>query len=198
MARQAIRSFVVAVVITCLLFITAIALYGGRSALTVSMPLKISDAIVLLAGSYEERGPVAASLYRAGYAGYIILTDDGVMEGWSREHQRNLYAIEQSESDLVKRGVPLPAIIRLPFHKSGTVYDALAVKDYANKHKLRSILLVTSDYHTRRSLWIFQRVLRNLPTNILIAPASSQTPFFPDIVLEYLKLTYYRIRFSSI
>jgi uncharacterized SAM-binding protein YcdF (DUF218 family) len=190
-----IRRFVAGVLTTCLLCIMAISLAGGRSVLTVSMPLKSSEAIVLLAGSYEERAPTAASLYRAGYAGRILLTDDGVKGGWSRVHQRNPYAIERSEELLVRLGVPRRSIVRLPFWKSGTIYDAFAVKDYVVNHKIRSILLVTSDYHSRRSLWIFQRVLRQLPINITIAPASSNASFFPDIALEYVKLAYYRIRF---
>lgn len=170
---------------------------GARSALTVSMPLKNSEAIVLLAGSFEERAPVAASLYQAGYAGRVILTNDGVRRGWSREHQRNLYAIERSEFDLVKQGVPRPAIVRLPFRKSGTVYDALAVRDYVINHKLRSILLVTSDYHTRRSLFTFQRVFQQLPVSIIVFPARSHASFFPEVAMEYVKLVYYWIRFRT-
>lgn len=190
----------IAGVIAILLLLSTIAVIkcGGRSALTIHMPLKKSEAIVLLAGSYEERAPVAVSLYQAGYAGRILLTDDGVRRGWSREHQRNLYAIERSEIDLVKRGVPLQAIVRLPFMKSGTVYDAFAVKEYVLKHKIRSILLVTSDYHTRRSLWIFQRMLRQLPVRITIAAASSNAALFPEIVLEYIKLAYYQVRFGFV
>lgn len=182
-------------VIACLI---ALLTASSRQALTVSMPLKHSEAIVLLAGNYEERAPVAASLYQAGYAGLILLTDDGVRRGWSKEHQRNLYSIERSEIDLVKRGVPRQAIVRLPFSKSGTFYDASVVRDYVVKHKLRSILLVTSDYHTRRSLWTFQKVLRQIPVCITIAPAKSHVLSFPDIALEYIKLAYYRIRFSSL
>lgn len=191
------RGIVAGVVTTGLLFAMVISFYG-RSPLTVSMPLKSSNAIVLLAGGYEERAPVAASLYQDGYAGLILLTDDGVRRGWSKEHQRNLYAIERSEIELVKRGVPQQAIVRLPFRKSGTIYDALAVREYVIKQKLRSILLVTSDYHTRRSLWTFQKALRQLPVSITIAPANSHVLSLSDIALEYIKLAYYRIRFSSL
>jgi uncharacterized SAM-binding protein YcdF (DUF218 family) len=187
----------VAVVIAILLLSTAVFfIYGGQSNLTVSTPLKSSDAIVLLAGSYEERAPMAVSLYHAGYAPRVILVNDGVRKGWSREHQRNLYSIERNEIDLVKRGVPVNAITRLPFRKSGTVYDALAVRDCVINQKLRSIILVTSDYHTHRSLWIFKRVMRQLPVIITIASSPSKESFITKILLEYVKLVYYRLRFG--
>ncbi len=179
-----------------LLGAVAIFVAVGRSALTVSLPLTRSDAIVLLAGSYEERSPVVLSLYQAGYAGRILLTDDGVRRGWSREHQRNLYTNEWSELDLVRRGAARSALVSLSFQKSGTVYDALAVRDYVIKHTIHSIILVTSDYHTRRSLWIFRRVLHDLPVTIGILAAPSRARLIPDIALEYVKLAYYRLRFE--
>ena len=180
----------------CLLGVTAF--LGWRTVQNTAAPLTRSAAIVLLAGSSEERSPRAASLYRAGYAPRIILTNDGVRKGWSREHQRNLYAIERTEIELVKLGVPRQAIVRLPFGKSGTVYDALAVKDYAASERVAGIILVTSDYHTRRAFWIFQRVLQGLPIVVSTAPARSHGPLLANIPLESLKLVYYLVRFGFI
>lgn len=183
--------------IIAVLLVSMAALYSSSNvALTVSMPLKNAEAIILLAGSYEERAPVAAALYHAGYGRCIVLTNDGVRKGWSREHQRNLYSIELSTEDLIRRGVPSQAIITLPFRKSGTVYDALMVKDYISSHNIGSILLVTSDFHTRRSLWIFRRVLNQLPVTIGIEPTCSTGKGFSEITMEYLKFAYYIFRFG--
>jgi uncharacterized SAM-binding protein YcdF (DUF218 family) len=167
-----------------------------RSVLTVHKPLETSGAIVLLAGDYEERAPLVAALYRAGRGERILLTDDGVRRGWSREHQRNLYTNERVVALLLKQGVPRTSIIMLPFWKSGTVYDAVAVRDYISRHATGSILLVTSDYHTRRSLWIFQRVLLRYPVTVGIEPSRSSLNRFPEIMVEYIKFTYYLIRFG--
>ena len=150
----------------------------------------------MLAGRYEERAPIAVSLYRAGQGGSILLTDDGVRRGWSREHQRNLYTNERSVADLMKQEIPQKSIISLPFLKSGTIYDALAVREYVVRHNIRSIVLVTSDYHTRRSHWIFQRVFRNIPISIGVAPARSSVSLFPGIAAEYIKYFYYLLRFG--
>lgn len=186
----------IAITIGVVLATAVLLMVGGRSVLTASVPLKNADAIVLLAGSYEERSPTVISLYRAGFAARIFLTDDGVRRGWSKKHQRNLYTTERGVEDLVQQGIPRKAIVSLPFLKSGTVYDALAMRDYAIKHNIRSILLVTSDYHTRRSLWIFQRVLQQLPVTVGVEPAPSTASLFPDIMLEYIKYAYYLIRFG--
>lgn len=186
------------VLVTTCFFILAIFVVAGRSLLIVDNPQKRVDAIVLLAGSYEERAPVAATLFREGYSGKILLNDDGVRRGWSREHQRNLYSIERSETELVTLGVPMESIVRLPFRKSGTIYDALAVREYVVNHNIRSILLVTSDYHTRRSFWIFRRVMGELPVVISVAPARAGGVIIHKIALEYLKLVYYMFCFGLI
>jgi len=189
------RHIVIVVSVLAVLLLLVILAFG-RSYLTVSLPLIKADVIVLLAGSYEERAPHAASLFSAGSADCIILTDDGVRRGWSRKHQRNLYSSERCTEELVQRGVPRQSIIALPFYKSGTVYDAIAVRNYATSHNIGSILLVTSNYHSRRSLWIFQRVLNDLPVIVAVDPSRSSARLIPDIAIEYIKLSYYLIRFG--
>lgn len=191
-------------VMRCLLFSVAglsvffilVIVIAGRLFLSVNMPLTKADAIVILAGNYEERVPHAAALFSAGYANTILLTNDGVRRGWSREHQRNLYSNERSTELLVQLGVPRKSVISLPFFKSGTVYDAMAVREYIHKHKSGSVLLVTSDYHARRSLWIFRRVLQSLPVVVTINPSHSSAALISDIALELIKLAYYLICFG--
>lgn len=183
-------------VITILLTTSLLLMFTGRSVLSVTRQLRDAEAIVLLAGNYEERAPSAAAMFLAGKGRSIILANDGVRRGWSREHQRNLYSIERSEKELVRCGVPLQAIIRLPFLKSGTVYDALAVRKYVDKHNIHSILLVTSDYHTSRTLWIFQRVFKQLPVTIGIEPTPSSSSYISSVASEYIKFAYYLIRFG--
>lgn len=166
------------------------------SAVTVPKLLKQHTAIVLLAGSHEERIPRVATLYERGYTGRILLTNDGVLRGWSHVYQRNLFSIEQAEDILINAGVPVDTIIKLPFRRSGTVYDALAVRDYIRLHPLPSIIIVTSDYHSDRALWIFERVLADMPVSIMLDPVlSSWSPIIP-ILLEPMKLVYYRVRFG--
>ena len=151
---------------------------------------------VLLAGDFEARSPAAAALYNRRPAARIILTNDGVRMGWSREHQRNLYAIERSEIILRKQGVPAAAIVKLPFYRSGTVYDALAVRRYLQANPAKNILLVTSDFHAARAVWIFEKVLAGMPVTVAVAPVASGWHSTLPILLEPLKTVYYRVRFG--
>jgi uncharacterized SAM-binding protein YcdF (DUF218 family) len=170
----------------------------------VHVPLLRTDAIVLLAGAFRERAPGAARLYREGTAPLVILTNDGIFSSWSQKHQRNLYNIEWATELLVAQGVPRSAIVHLPFHGSGTIYDALATREYVQKNRLGSLLLVTSDYHTRRALWTFRRVFGREPVTIGIVPVDSpKHVWFRDLgrmswelLSEFVKSAYYFIRFD--
>jgi uncharacterized SAM-binding protein YcdF (DUF218 family) len=178
------------------LFCIAVMLIGYCSASGDQAPPTRADAIVVLAGSYQERIPAAAKLFQGGHAPVIILTNDGVRGGWSRKYQRTLYQIERAEELLVKSGVPRKWIIQLPFYGSGTVYDALAAERYAQVHGLGKLLLVTSDYHARRAMWTFRHVLRDRPLVISVFSVSSGGSVVKETAMESVKLLYYRIWFG--
>ena len=115
-----------------------------------------ADAIVLLSGSYPERAPAAAMLFRERYAGRIILTNDGVFSSWSEKYGRNLYQVEWAEERLVSCGVGRDRIVKLPGRVNSTMSEALQVSRYARLHGLKKVILVTSDYHAVRALWSFR------------------------------------------
>lgn len=155
-----------------------------------------SDALVLLAGNMETRTPAAAALYHQKHAPKLLLTNDGVLSRWSPKHQRNLYNIEWTQEMLTRSGVPATSIIKLPYAASGTVHDARAVRAYLQSHPVNSLLLVTSDYHANRALWVFKRVLHDMPVRIDVAASESGWSSVVPILLEPLKQVYYRIRFG--
>jgi uncharacterized SAM-binding protein YcdF (DUF218 family) len=174
------------------------------SACIVSEPLGQADAILLLAGEYRERAPEAARLFHEGRAPRIVLTNDGVFSSWSQRYQRNLYEVEWATELLVTLGVPRQAIVQLPFIGSGTIYDALAVREYARETGGRSLVIVTSDYHTRRALWTFRQVFCGEPVTIGIVPVASGTDgWFRDrwrmcreVTTEVVKSVYYFVKFE--
>jgi len=166
--------------------------------LTVHTPLAQSDAIVLAGGGFKERAPVAAMLYRDGYAPLVILANDGVFSGWSTKYNRNLYQVEWAEEELVTLGVPRDRILKLPFYGSATMFDALAVKRYLFKAGWKKIIVVTSDYHTRRILWTFRHVLKEYTDKITVYPALSFGIGYRSLAMEYMKLGYYLIRYGML
>lgn len=164
--------------------------------LIVQTPLEKSEAIFLLAGSMKERLPAAAMLYRENYAPLVILANDGVLSEWSPEYNRNLYQVEWAEEELVDLGVPREKIVKLPFYGSATMFDVLAAKKYLLKNNLKRIIVVTSDYHTRRAYWTFRHELKNYTSDIFVYPAQSFGIGMRAITLEYVKFVYYVLKYG--
>ena len=177
----------------------------GARALIVSAPLERADAIVVLSGSstLKERTEHAARLYSENRAPKILLTNDNQQGGWSSAEQRNPYFYEITTRELVRLGVPGENIEVIPSPAASTFDEALYVSDYAKSHNLRSILIVTSAYHSRRARWIFQDALDGTNTRIGMDPVETghQTPKpatwwahrrgWQLVFVEYLKLINY-------
>lgn len=150
--------------------------------LIVEKPLETADAILVLGGShtYLERTNKAAELYRKGAAAKIYLTDDGEQAGWSHAEQRNPWFVELARDALIANGVAAENIEILQPQVSGTIYEARLLAEKAKSTNLKSILIVTSAYHTRRALATFERAFaENNPSatiGIIAAPPGIQTP----------------------
>jgi uncharacterized SAM-binding protein YcdF (DUF218 family) len=155
-----------------------------------------------MAGEEPIRLPAAARLYKEGRAPKILLTNDGIFSSWSEEKQRNLYQVEWAEDNLLKMQVPENAIVKLSYSSNGSIHDALNTRKYVLDKGLKDIIIVTSDYHTRRSLWIFERVFRGYPVKIGVYPAKSEVKSesalrrFMTLSFEMLKLIYYKSRYN--
>lgn len=177
--------------------------------LIVERPLERADTILVLAGSsvYIERTDRAAEIYKTGVAPKILLTDDGTRGGWSQTEQRNPPFVESARKNLISQGVPAESIETIKPNGSGTIYEAQIFRETARRENLKTVLLVTSAYHTRRALRTFERELRNenIEFGIAFAPAGRQTPA-PDfwwlapqgwntVAGEYVKSFYYRLRY---
>lgn len=141
-------------------------------ALVVNAPLASADAIVVLSGSsaYVERTRKAAELFRERRAPLVLLTDDHTRGGWDSAQQRNPFFVERATAELVKAGVPEDKIKVMPGVASSTRDEALIVKDYAQSEGLRSVLLVTSSYHSRRALRSMHQTLDETGTTIGLEP----------------------------
>jgi uncharacterized SAM-binding protein YcdF (DUF218 family) len=173
--------------------------------LIVEKTLERADAILVLGGSatFGERTQKAAGLYRKGISTKILLTDDGGQAGWSRAEQRNPKFVELARKSLIEQGVPADAIEIIEPPVAGTIDEARAFAETSKTENLKSVLLVTSAYHTRRARWTFARVLaeNNVEIGIESAPAGIQTPMpvywwlsapgWNLVAGEYVKSAYY-------
>jgi uncharacterized SAM-binding protein YcdF (DUF218 family) len=173
--------------------------------LIVEKPLaRRADALLVLAGSatYKERTKRAAEIFNQGIAARILLTDDGGRGGWNSVEGRNTPFVELARRDLVERGVPAEAIEILEPQVDGTIDEARLLERKVKVENYRSLLLVTSAYHTRRALRTFERVLPSTEIGIEHAPASGEktpSPYFwwlkragwNSVAAEYVKTVYY-------
>ncbi len=173
--------------------------------LIVDKPLERADAILVLAGSsvYLERTNRAAEFYQQGIAPVVVLTDDGEKGGWSRTEQRNPPFVELARKNLINQGVPVENIEIIVPNGSGTIYEARIFREKAHEMNWKSVLLVTSAYHTRRTLWTFEKESadQTIEIGIASAPVGWQTPSpnywwltvrgWNSVAGEYVKSVYY-------
>ncbi|HKQ88988.1 MAG TPA: YdcF family protein [Candidatus Acidoferrales bacterium] len=138
----------------------------------VNDPPKPSDAIVMLSDDdYQaDRAAHAAELYRAGWAPRVIAS--------GRLLRPYAGIAELEEHDLESRGVPANAVVRLPGADRNTRQECQNIGQFVAAHGWKRILLVTSNYHTRRARYICSRVLPSGTT--LIVSAARDTDYDPQ------------------
>jgi uncharacterized SAM-binding protein YcdF (DUF218 family) len=128
--------------------------FAGES-LVVEDPLEKSDAIIILSDDnfYADRATRAAELFRQGLAPVVVAS--GV--------RLRPYAgiAELMSHDLVERGVPKESIITFPQDADNTREEAEALKKFLAAKKWKSVIVVTSNYHTRRAKYICGRIFGN-------------------------------------
>lgn len=147
--------------------------------LIVEKPLAKADAILVLSGSsvYKERTHKAAKVYRSGVAKKILLTDDGGLAGWSNKEMRNPPFVYLAQQELIAQGVNAEDIEILSPKVSGTIWEARNLLTKFKKENWQTVVLVTSAYHTKRTLWTFEEVLGNsYKIGIVASPTGEDTP----------------------
>jgi uncharacterized SAM-binding protein YcdF (DUF218 family) len=134
--------------------------------------LERADAILVLGDDNfaGDRASRSAELFRAGWAPLVVVSGRllrpyaGVAELMSR--------------DLETRDVPQAAILRFPHRANNTREEAQALRELVTSRGWRQVLLVTSNYHTRRARYIFRRVF---PPQVAVRVVSVRdTDFDPD------------------
>lgn len=127
------------------------------------------DAIIPLGGGRNKDGSLtpmscerldkAVELYKSGAAALIF-----ALGGVKSTYRPNAIEFEETGGHLRQRylsekEVPEEAIITLTTGCQDTIGEALAVRDCVEKTDLKRFLVVTSELHLPRSLFIFRRIL---------------------------------------
>lgn len=135
--------------------------WWGEHLVHAGDPVK-ADAIVVLAGdSTGSRILKGAELAKAGYAPVVLVSGPtGFFDG----HESD-YAIAFA----MKRGYPASMFAAVPNASRSTVEEAQVMVDAMRARGIKSFLLLTSDYHTRRAAGIYRRYATGLEMHVVKA-----------------------------
>lgn len=138
-----------------------------------------SDAIIILGDdNYSaDRAGHAAQLYRAGWAPRVVAS--------GRFLRPYASIAELEEHDLKDRGVPQAAIIRYTHRADNTREEALELARLIRERGWKKVLVVTSNYHTRRARYICGHIFP--PGTELRMEAAPDSEFDPEGWWEHRK-----------
>jgi uncharacterized SAM-binding protein YcdF (DUF218 family) len=188
--------------------------YAGRSWLLPAaarwldvgeMP-RAADYVMVLGGGENSRPFVAAAIVRAGLAPKVLLPrsepTSAVLDGLIPPYH------EINRQVLLKRGIPENDILLIGRDAGSTFDEARGLAEFLEARDHCRVLVVTSDFHTRRTRWIFRRVLggRAGQLSFVSAPMDSFNPDnwwqikegFLNITSEYLKLAFYAFWYGKL
>lgn len=137
-----IRIAVIIICITLMLIVTSV--IDSFNHESTDKPEK-ADVIIMLGGGDKGRMEKAAELYHEGYAKYVMITPES----------KDIYP--QSTEFALALGIAEEAIIE-EYEATSTYTNATESLKIMDEHGFHSALVVTSDYHLKRSKMIYDRV----------------------------------------
>lgn len=193
------RPWALALAVLALLGGLALGAHAG-TALVITYPLSQPDAIVSLASHEWERLPETVHQAAAFPRALILLT----LPSSVTEH--NCHDCANRVARLSHAGVSPDRVRVLPIRGRGTYGEALATRHFAEAHRVRRVLVVTSAYHARRAFATFDTVLRPAGVSVGVAPVSDGSPAAPArwwtaaydrayVAYEWTAILYYAVRY---
>lgn len=135
----------------------------------VDEPAQHADALLLLGNDnfYADRATRAAELIRQGVAPVVVAS--------GRRLRPSASITDLEVHDLIERGVPKEKILPFPHDAEGTLDEAALLVPYAQAHHFQSVIIVTSNYHSRRTAYIFRKCF---PGAVSVSVASARDAEF--------------------
>lgn len=175
--------------------------------LRVQDPVAKADAVFILSGNVVWRAPLAARLYREDRAPRLLVTGGYYSDYFLVLTGEHLTDAEVVARVLSKLGVPRSAMTLVKGGTS-TYEEALILRKQVDDLGLRSVIVVTSNFQSRRARWIFRKVLRDRSVALSFVEANHAV-FTPrdwwrheegliTVSNEYIKLVYYALRYRDV
>ena len=176
--------------------------------LVIQHSLEKADLIVCMMGKPVERGLTAADIYKEGMAPHIFVGREALPDGIDVLKQKGVHYPETRDLLIMMLqglGVPRSACLVSDRFMGSTFEEAKVIRGIAQKNGYRSLIIVTSPHHTRRTWLTFKKVFEKDDMVIMMMP-SRYTGFRPDgwwkegkyvneVVVEYQKLIYYALKY---
>ena len=169
--------------------------------LVVSVPLDDPDVIVSLASHEWERLPEAARAAKKYPDAIVLLTKPDHVTVY------NCHDCEHRVDRLVSLGLPRERVLVRLLDVPGTFGEALLVRDFMMAAGRHRVLVVTSPYHTRRTLGILRHVFAGTAVLFGVIPANQFSQARPPVwwmsgydrfyvAYEWAALVYYVARYG--
>lgn len=208
--RSHLKIFIFLVLVILLVFVFIYPYILGRIGHFVALENapKEADLIVILNGRDTERSLAAVDLYNKGYSKLIVISrgpkQPGSDEFWRRVGN-NFDGKSFLQRALEAMGIPEDSLKFVGDGVTSTYDEALATRQFMKRNGYKSVLLVTSKWHSKRAYLTFKSVFKDDEMNIIICPSGYDT-FDPDtwwkknsdvelVFDEYVRLVYYLLSF---
>lgn len=120
-------------------------------------PFDHADAVFVLGGGVNTRPFEAARLYRRGQVKQVLYAR-------GRLQQTDILKLHEPDYLLMEKvirklGVPDEKVAVVGSDVTSTYEEAVALRNWAQTNHIKSVVIPTGDFHTRRVRFIFNRVL---------------------------------------
>jgi len=161
--KSILRAGALVLLLALLFFLYAPVLGALGGYLVKAEPPVKADIILVLAGDgFGHRILTGAQLARQGYAPKVLVSGP---DGFYSNYECDL-AIPFG----VKAGYPESMFLHLEHHAHSTEAEAQVAVEKLRAIGVKRVLLVTSDYHTRRAGKIYHRAAPDLEVHVAAAP----------------------------
>lgn len=192
------KKIIISIISITIILISIIGANLGKF-LVQSDKLEKADAIVVFSGDNGPRTERAVELLKDGYADYLILSGGKVYD--------DVTMAELMKNHAIKLGVDENKIL-IDDEAATTNENADFTADIIEENNFKSVIVVTSDYHTRRSKLAMGKALENTlidgeKVSVSVTPSKEEkftTKWCTSgnsvlmVISEYLKLAGYWVK----
>lgn len=202
------KLLIIGAIVIVLLYLSRAAWLGylGRSLVVDEPEAKADVAVVLSTGvDYIPRLLQAATLYRHGRVSMVLINGNRKTDVIRKLEKKGFVpccnTYENSLRILEMHGVPREKVWTVDAEDVfDTVSEAQTIKPFLARHEVKSMIITTSKFHTRRARYVWQKVMET--EEGIYASAAQDDPFDPggwwtqgrqvkQVMGEYGGLAYY-------